>query len=82
MIGSDDINITLAFGKCACNTGANSVGIDSSDGGLLLGTSASLFKFSDFQNGFELYGITDRNVTSTFYSMVVKTDVGEPWELV
>jgi len=82
MIGTDDVNITLAFQKCACKAGENSVGVDSKDGGLVLGTSASLFKFSDFKDGFELYGITDRNATSNYASMVVKTDLGEAWELV
>lgn len=82
MIGTDDINITLAYQKCACKTGQNSVGVNSSDGGLVLGYSASLFKFSDFKDGFELYGITNSSADSNCVSMIVKTDLGEPWELI
>jgi len=97
MIGTDDILITVAFkaagSACTCTTcssctcspcmcmGASSFLAANNNGKLVLGSSPTTFKFSDFKNGFEIESIANRD-DSPSATAIVKVDDGEAWELV
>jgi hypothetical protein len=75
MIGSDDIQITLAFGDLKVKTNDSNV--------LAASQKAETYKFGDFTGGFLVEGAKgpseckDSSTTDNIY----KTDQGENWEL-
>ncbi|KAJ8109976.1 hypothetical protein ONZ43_g5994 [Nemania bipapillata] len=76
MIGSDDIQITLAFGDLKTNTNDSNV--------LVAGKKAETYKFSDFSGGFMIQGAKGPDECgreSSEVDKIYKTDQGEIWEL-
>lgn len=77
MIGSDDIQIELAFGGLKIKT-------DDDSNVLTASKKAELYRFSDFDRGFLVQGAKGPDVCSSESGdadKVYKTDEGEIWEL-
>jgi hypothetical protein len=75
MIGSDDIFISVP-GKN--NVDVSNINTSGSDGALLAGRAADVFKFHDFDNGFIIAGAIGGGQSSNVW----KHEFGQKWELV
>ncbi|KAI5818060.1 hypothetical protein BZA77DRAFT_386425 [Pyronema omphalodes] len=75
MIGSDDIFISVPGRN---NVDVSNINTSGSDGALLAGRAADVFKFHDFENGF----IVASAVGGGQSSNVWKHEFGQKWELV
>lgn len=78
MIGSDDIQIELAYGGLKIKT-------DDDSNVLTAGKKAELYKFGDFDGGFLVQGSKGPDACSSESDdadKVYKTDNGEIWELI